>query len=186
MASHLFIDNSFFFVEGYKHALKECGQPKNCKPQLNYPKAKDYFDKKCNGDIRRRVIVGSALSGNIITSLQRNSFEVFTLPKYPDLRTGKNRERGVDHKLIWEIGKTVFSERRDSSHIRIILCTGDKDFLPIFPDLLTAGCSLDVYVWAGTYSRQYKDQVDSSGGKIYELNEDWKKFIDIIKIIQPS
>ncbi len=38
MATHLFIDNSFLFVEGYKHAKNATGNQTAVKPMLDYIK----------------------------------------------------------------------------------------------------------------------------------------------------
>jgi len=174
MSSHLFIDNSFLYIEGYKYARKRCA-PQSIIPSINYKKLRDFFDEK-DDKIVHRTLVGSELAGTLITSAQRNGFYPFTLPKYKDFN-GRMRERGVDHKLIWEIAKSVYT-RHDRERIKIILCSGDRDFQPIFPDLRTADCDLDVYVWKGAYSSEYIEQVNSFG-KIYELNEEWSKFIEI-------
>ena len=177
MATHLFIDNSFFFVEGYKHAESISNLPNNKKPTINYNKVRLFFDEKYP-DIKRRVIVGSNLAGNLISTLQGNSFEVFTLPKYFDRTSGKKKERGVDHKLIWEIAKTLFTGH-DPERRRIVLCSGDRDFQPIFPDIMTCSCDLDVYVWKNAYSKQYREIIQSFGS-VFELNDEWKKFIEIV------
>lgn len=177
MATHLFIDNSFFFVEGYKHVKSTFNIPDNKKTTMNYNKVRQFFDEKYD-DIKRRVIAGSNLPGNLIATLQRNSFEVFTQPKFFDRASGKNKERGVDHKLIWEIAKTLFTGH-DSERMRIVLCSGDRDFQPIFPDIMTCSCDLDVYVWKNAYSKQYKEIIQSFG-KVFELNDEWRRFIDIV------
>ena len=98
--------------------------PPNKKPQLNYVKFKKFLSTL--GDIKRVVLVGSELPGNLMSRCQRNGFEVFTLPRFPNMRTGKKIEKGVDQKLGWEIAKTIFTNKDATSNKKIVLCTGDK------------------------------------------------------------
>ena len=174
---YAFIDNSFLFIQGYKYVQKITKLPKNKKPQFNYLKFKSFLSKK--GDIKRIVLVGSQLSGKLITTCQRNGFEVFTLPRYPDIRTGKYVEKGVDQKLGWEIAKTIFTNKESTESKKIILCTGDKDFASILSDIQTSSWSLEVLIWNNSMSSAYIRQVETLG-TVQTLGEEWKNFIDIV------
>lgn len=174
---YVFIDNSFLFIQGYKLVGKTISLPANKKPQLNYVKFKNFLLSK--GSIKRIVLVGSELSGKLMSTCQRQGFEVFTLPRYPDMRTGKMIEKGVDQKLGWEIAKTIFTNKDSTANKKIILCTGDKDFASIFSDIQTASWELEVVVWDNAVSPIYTRQIEIFG-KVHIIKEEWKEFIDIV------
>lgn len=177
---YVFIDNSFLFIQGYKHASSSVkGMDESRRPKINYKKFKSYISK--NGDsIKRIVLVGSNLSGNIVTDCQKFGFEVFTSPRYPNMKKGTEEEKGVDMRVGWEIAKTIFTNKDSIANKKIILCSGDKDFMPIFGDIQTASWSLEVWIWGNSYSPQYESAI-SRFGKLKKLDEDWKEFIDIVQ-----
>lgn len=174
---YVFIDNSFLFIQGYKFVENAITLPPDKKPQLNYIKFKNFLSPK--GTIKRIVLVGSQLPTNMISTCQRHGFEVFTLPRYPDMRTGKNIEKGVDQKLGWEIAKTIFTNKDGTGSKKIILCTGDKDFASIFGDIQTASWALEVIVWKNAVSPVYVRQAEVFG-KVHIIGDEWKNFIDIV------
>lgn len=174
---YVFIDNSFLFIQGYKHVLDSITLPPNKKPQLNYVKFKKFLSTL--GDIKRIVLVGSELPGNLMSRCQRNGFEVFTLPRFPNMCTGKRIEKGVDQKLGWEIAKTIFTNKDATSNKKIVLCTGDKDFASIFSDVQTASWALHVIVWKNAVSPAYVQAIEVFG-KVQIIGNEWRKFIDIV------
>ncbi|MCQ2352410.1 MAG: NYN domain-containing protein [Victivallaceae bacterium] len=174
---YVFIDNSFLFIQGYKYVKKAIPLCAGKKPQFNYAKFKTFLSKK--GEIKRIVLVGSELPSNIMASCQRNGFEVFTLPRYPDMKSAKPVEKGVDQKLCWEIAKTIFTNRNSTADKQIILCTGDKDFASIFSDIQTSSWGLEVLLWDNSASQAYIQQAQVFG-TVQKLGAEWKKFIDIV------
>lgn len=174
---YVFIDNSFFFIQGYKHVTSTAKLPATKKPQLNYAKFKAYVSQF--GQIRRIVLVGSELAGSLIANCQRAGFEVSTMPRYPNISTGKMTEKGVDMEVGWEVAKTIFTNREGCAEKKIILCSGDKDFMPIFPDIQTSGWGLEVWMWSNSFSPAYKTAIDTFG-TMKALDTDWKQFIDIV------
>ena len=174
---YVFIDNSFLFIQGYRYVQAAIKLPANKKPQFNYSKFKTFLSQK--GCIRRVVLVGSCLSGNLITSCQLNGFEVFTLPRYPNMQTGKKVEKGVDQKLGWEIAKTIFTSKDSPENKKIILCTGDKDFASILSDIQTSSWALEVLLWENSASLAYIQQIQVLG-TVHKLGPEWKSFIDIV------
>lgn len=174
---YVFIDNSFLFIQGYKFVESAIKLPTNKKPQFNYVKFRDFLSSK--GTIKRIVLVGSQLPGNLISICQRHGFEVFTLTRHPDMRTGKTIEKGVDQKLGWEIAKTIFTNKDSASNKKIVLCTGDKDFASIFSDIQTASWALEVIVWKNAVSQAYVQQAEVFGN-VQVIGDEWKRFIDIV------
>ena len=174
---YVFLDNTFLFIQGYKHVQKVANLPQNKKPSFNYGNFRKFVSKF--GTVKRMVLAGSQLPGNLITICQRSGFEVFTLPRYPNIASGKMQEKGVDQKLVWEIAKTIFTNKEATVNKKIILCSGDKDFMPLLPDIQTSGWSLEVWMWNNSYSPSFQTAV-STFGEMIALDDEWKQFIDII------
>ena len=174
---YVFIDNSFMYIQGYKYVERAKKLPPNRKPQFNYLKFQKWLSPQ--GNIKRIVLVGSQLSGNMIANCQQNGFEVITLPRFPNTRTGKLKEKGVDQKLCWEIAKTIFTNKEPTSNKKIVLCTGDKDFASIFSDIQTSSWALDVIVWENAVSKAYIRQAEVFG-KVQIIGKEWQNFIDIV------
>ena len=139
---YVFIDNSFLFIEGYKYVRSVASIPPNKKPYIDYFALKRLIEEQ--GEVKRIVLVGSELPGPLITNCQRAGIEVFTLPKYPDLRTGRKKEKGIDQKIGWEVAKTIFTNKEPVTGKKIILCTGDKDFASILSDIQTANWAFEL------------------------------------------
>jgi uncharacterized LabA/DUF88 family protein len=125
-------------------------------------------------------LVGSELSGGIISSCQRIGFSVITLPRFPNMKTGTKQEKGVDQKIGWEIAKTIFTNHETTTNKKIILCSGDKDFMSIFSDIQTTNWGFEVWMWNNSFSIAYKTEVEIFG-KMKVLDNEWKQFIDIVK-----
>lgn len=176
---YVFLDNSFLFIEGYKHVHSVARLPLTKKPVFDYISFRRFVEKQ--GEIKRLVLVGSDLAGNLISSCQRAGFEVFTLPKHPDFKTGLLREKGVDQKIGWEVAKTIFTNKETVQNKKIILCTGDKDFASTLPDIHTANWSFELWLWHRSFSQTYARQVQVFG-KIRELDSEWKQFIKIVDV----
>lgn len=176
---YVFIDNSFLFIQGYKHVKNVTGLPNNKKPKLNYKKLRDFIQEYGEGVIKRIVLVGSNLSGNLISHCQLNGIETFTLPKYPDKKTGRIIEKGVDLKVAWELAKTIFTNKDPVSNKKVILCSGDKDFISILSDIHTSNWSFELWLWNNSYSKAYEQYVNTFG-TIKSLDSEWKNFIDIV------
>jgi uncharacterized LabA/DUF88 family protein len=167
---HVFIDNSFLFIEGYKHVKKVAKLPHDKKPYIDYFALKQFMET--HGEVKRMVLVGSELAGSLITNCHRAGFEVFTLPEYPDIKTGQNKEKGVDQKIGWEVAKTIFTNKK------IVLCTGDKDFASILPDIHTSNWAFELWLWHGSFSPAFANQIKVFG-TVREIDNEWKKFIKI-------
>jgi uncharacterized LabA/DUF88 family protein len=174
---YVFIDNSFLFIQGYKFVETKVTLSPNKKPQINYRKLRQFIST--SGNIKQMVLVGSELPGNLISLCQRGGMRVFTLPRFPDIRTGKKKEKGVDQKIVWEIAKTIFTNSFGTNRKKIILCSGDKDFMPIFSDIQTAGWALEAWTWSTANSSVYNDEVNVFG-TVRKLDDEWRQFIDIV------
>jgi len=59
---YVFIDNSFLFIQGYKHVRSVTSLPPSKKPQIDYRNFKEFIESF--GEIKRLVLVGSNLAGN--------------------------------------------------------------------------------------------------------------------------
>jgi hypothetical protein len=173
---YVFIDNSFLFIEGYKYVTAIAKLPPTKKPYIDYFGLKRFVEK--HGEVKRMVLVGSELAGSLITNCQRAGFEVFTLPKYPDLKTGKVKEKGVDQKIGWEVAKTIFTNKEPVTNKKIILCTGDKDFASILSDIHTSNWGFELWLWHGSFSASFAGQVKVFA-TLRELDREWKHFIKI-------
>jgi len=173
---YVFIDNSYLFIEGYKFVRQITKIPANKSPYADYFTLKQYLAE--NGDVRRAVICGSELPGSMISKCQSVGFEVFTLPRYPSIKTGRKQEKGVDHKICWEIAKTIFTNHDPTRNKKIILCTGDKDFMSILPDIQTSNWDFELWLWSNSYSTSFENQVKIFGS-IKVLDEQWKKIFKI-------
>ena len=173
---YVFIDNSFLFIQGYKHAYTRANIPANKKPYIDYGALKRFISE--SGDVKRVVLVGSELAGTLITTCQRAGFEVSTLPRYPDFKTGKTREKGVDQKIGWEVAKTIFTNKDPVTNKKIILCTGDKDFASVLTDIHTSNWGFELWLWQNSFSQAYAQQVNVFG-TLRVLDNEWNKFIKI-------
>jgi uncharacterized LabA/DUF88 family protein len=174
---YVFIDNSFLFIQGYRHVGSVAHLPPNKKPQINYIKFREYI--ATFGTVKRIVLVGSELAGILISTCQRYGFTTFTLPRYPNMVTGKKQEKGVDQKIGWEIAKTIFTNKDSTTNKKVILCSGDKDFMSILSDIQTANWNLEVWMWGNAHSKQYETEINIFG-KMVTLDSEWRKFIDIV------
>ena len=173
---YVFIDNSFLFIEGYKHVRQATKIPENMTPYVDYFSLKRFLGE--SGEVRRAVICGSELPGSMISKCQTAGFEVFTVPRYFDIKTGRMREKGIDHKICWEIAKTIFTSRDPVQNKKIILCSGDKDFMTILPDIHTSNWAFELWLWSNSFSQKFADQVKVFG-TIRVLDEQWKKMFKI-------
>ena len=173
---YAFIDNSFLFIQGYKHVQAVTKLPTNKKPCVDYKGLKAFLAKQ--GEVKRIVLVGAELAGSIVAQCQKLGITPFTLPTYPNFKTGKPEEKGVDHKLCWEIAKTIFTNKDPLPNKKIILCSGDKDFLSVLPDIHTSIWAFELWLWKNSYSPKIKDNVQAFGS-IRELDDEWKAFIKI-------
>jgi len=173
---YVFIDNSFLFIQGYKHVQSVAGLPATKHPYVDYPGLRAYLAKQ--GDLKRTVIVGSDLPGSMISKCQSLGFEVFTLPKYPNFKTGTLEEKGIDHKICWEIAKTIFTNKDPLANKKIILCSGDKDFMSVLPDIHTSNWSFQLWLWNNSFSSKLTQQVKVFGSTKV-LDAEWKHFLKI-------
>lgn len=114
----------------------------------------------------------------MISKCQSAGFEVYTFPRYPDIKTGQKKEKGVDQKICWEIAKTIFTNREPVQNKKIILCTGDKDFMAILQDIHTCNWAFELWLWRNSFSKQFADQVKIFG-TITVLDDEWKRFLKI-------
>jgi len=173
---YVFIDNSFLFIEGYKHVRNVAKLSPGKTPYVDYFALRKFIQK--SGELRRTVICGSDLPGSMISKCQSAGFEVFTFPKYPSFKTGNLEEKGIDLKIAWEIAKTLFTSRDPVQNKKIILCTGDKDFMSIFHDIQTCNWAFEILLWSNSYSKKFVDQAKVFGN-VRILDEEWKQFIKI-------
>jgi|GEM_PF-4470251 len=173
---YAFIDNSFLFIQGYRHVQTITRLPGNRKLYVDYKGLKAFLGKQ--GEVKRIVLVGSDLAGSIITGCQRLGITTFTLPKYPNFKSGRPEEKGVDHKLCWEIAKTIFTNKDPLPNKKIILCSGDKDFLSVLPDIHTSNWAFELWLWRNSFSGKIGENVRAFGN-VRELDDEWKSFIKI-------
>jgi hypothetical protein len=173
---YVFLDNSFLFIEGYKYVRNVTNIPASKTPYVDYFALRRFLQKF--GDLRRAVICGAELPGSMISKCQSAGFEVFTFPRYPDIKTGTMKEKGVDQKICWEISKTIFTNREPVQNKKIILCTGDKDFITILQDIHTCNWAFELWLWPKSFSKPFADQVKVFG-TIKTLDKDWRDFIKI-------
>lgn len=83
---YVFVDNSFLFLQGYKHVQVVAKLPPTKHPYVDYLALRRFLQKQ--GELKRAVIVGSDLPGSMISKCQAAGFEVSTFPRYPDFKTG--------------------------------------------------------------------------------------------------
>jgi len=173
---YVFIDNSFLYAQGYKHARAIAKLPAHKAPYIDYLALRGFLQKQ--GELKRAVIVGSDLPGSMISKCQSAGFEVSTFPKFPDFKTGHLKEKGIDHKICWEIAKTIFTNKDPLPNKKIILCTGDKDFMSILPDIHTSNWAFELWLWTNSYSEKFVTQVKVFGS-VRVLDGEWNQFIKI-------
>lgn len=173
---YVFIDNSFLFIEGYKHVRKVTRLPSSKTPYVDYFSLRRYLNQ--SGDVRRAVICGSELPGSMISKCQSAGFEVYTFPRYPEIKSGEMKEKGVDHKIAWEIAKTIFTSRDPVQNKKIILCAGDKDFMTILQDIHTSNWAFELWLWADSFSKKFSAQVRVFG-TVKVLDREWKNFLKV-------
>jgi hypothetical protein len=173
---YFFIDNSFLFIEGYKHVRRATSIPSSKTPYIDYFSLRRYLNR--SGDVRRAVICGSELPGSMISKCQSAGFEVFTFPPYPDIKSGEMKEKGIDHKIVWEIAKTIFTSRDPVQNKKVILCAGDKDFMTILQDIHTSNWGFELWLWANSFSKKFSNQVKVFG-TVKVLDSEWKNFLKV-------
>jgi hypothetical protein len=113
----------------------------------------------------------------MISTCQAAGFEVSTFPKYPDFKTGIPREKGIDHKICWEIAKTIFTNKDPVPSKKIIL-SGDKDFMTVLSDIHTSNWAFELWLWTNSYSPTFAQQVKVFGS-VRVLDREWSHFIKI-------
>jgi hypothetical protein len=173
---YVFIDNSFLFLQGYKHVQNVANLGPTKHPYVDYLALRSFLLKQ--GELKRAVIVGSDLPGSMISKCQAAGFEVSTFPKYPEFKTGVLKEKGIDHKICWEIAKTIFTNKDPVPNKKIILCTGDKDFMTVLSDIHTSNWAFELWLWTNSYSPKFTQQVKVFG-TVKVLDGEWKHFIKI-------
>lgn len=173
---YVFVDNSFLFIEGYKYVRSVTNLPSYKTPYVDYFAFRQFLQEA--GDLHRAVVCGAELPGSMISKCQSAGFEVFSFPRYPDFRTGHMKEKGIDHKICWEIAKTIFTNRDPVQNKKVILCAGDKDFMTILQDIHTCNWAFQLWLWPNSFSPKFADQVKVFG-TVRTLDKDWKKFIKI-------
>lgn len=173
---YVFIDNSFLFIEGYKHVRAVTNVPPGKTPYVDYLSLRRYLNNF--GDLRRAVIVGSELPGSLISKCQSSGFDVYTFPRFPDIKTGQMKEKGIDQKICWEIAKSIFTSRDPVQNKKVILCAGDKDFMTILPDIHTSNWAFELWLWSKSFSKKFADQVKVFG-TIKSLDKEWKQMFKI-------
>ena len=62
---YVFIDNSFLYAQGYKHARAIAKLPAHKAPYIDYLALRGFLQKQ--GELKRAVIVGSDLPGSMIS-----------------------------------------------------------------------------------------------------------------------
>jgi len=174
--TYVFLDNSFLFLQGYKHVQAIAKLPPTKHPYVDYLALRHFLQQQ--GELKRAVIVGSDLPGTMISKCQAAGFEVYTFPKYPDAKDGGLKEKGIDHKICWEIAKSIFTNKDPVPNKKIILCTGDKDFMTVLSDIHTSNWAFELWLWTNSYSAKFVQQVKIFG-TVRELDHEWKKFIKI-------
>lgn len=175
-STYVFLDNSFLYIQGYRHVKSHISLPPTKNLYIDYFALKHFLT--AHGNIKRVVLVGSDLAGSLISKCQMAGFEVHTFPKYPNFKTGKPEEKGIDQKICWEVAKTIFTNKDALQNKKIILCTGDKDFMTILPDVQTSNWSFELWLWKTSFSQIFAKQVEVFG-KVKILDNEWKKFIKI-------
>jgi hypothetical protein len=175
-STYVFLDNSFLFIQGYSHVKSRVSLPPGKKLFIDYFALRHFLAE--HGEVKRVVLVGSDLAGSLISTCQMAGFEVHTFPKYPNYKTGKPEEKGIDQKICWEVAKTIFTNKDPLPNKKIILCTGDKDFMTLLPDIQTSNWSFELWLWKNSFSTIFTKQVEVFG-KVKVLDGEWKKFIKI-------
>ena len=173
---YVFVDNSFLYIQGYKHVEKVANLPECKHPYIDYGAFKRFLQKQ--GELKRAVIVGADLPGSMMSKCQSAGFHVVTLPKYPDFVTGKLEEKGVDHRVCWEIAKTIWTNKDPVANKKIILCTGDKDFIGILPEIHTSNWAFELWLWNNSFSPKFAEAVKAFG-TVRVLDTEWHQFIKV-------
>ncbi len=114
----------------------------------------------------------------MISKCQSAGFEVSTFPRYPDIKTGERKEKGIDLKIGWEIAKTIFTSRDSVQNKKVILCTGVKDFITILQDIHTCNWAFELWLWSKSYSPKFAEQIKVFG-KVRALDSEWREFLKI-------
>lgn len=171
---YVFINDSFLFIEGYRHVKNALGLPSAKKPYTDYVALRRFIER--SGELKRLVLVGADLPGTLISRCQMAGFEVQTFPKYPDFKTGRRKEKGIDQKVCWEVAKTIFSSEDRVGNKKIILCTGDRDLMTVLPDIRISNWAFELWLWKNSFSDHYVQQVEVFG-TVRVLDREWKKFI---------
>lgn len=173
---YAFVDNSFLYAQGYKHVYSVAKLPASKHPYIDYPAFKRFLQRQ--GDLKRAVIIGSDIPGSIISRCQSAGFQVTTFPKFPEFKTGKLKEKGVDHRVCWEIAKTIFTNKDPLPNKKIILCTGDKDFMAILTEIHTSNWAFELWLWTNSFSPKFAEAV-TAFGSVRVLDTEWSQFIKI-------
>ncbi len=151
MKKFIYIDNSNLFIEGQRVAAAigkndKSGKTLDLNYKIDFGKLYRFVTQNGDGEIGRALLVGSRPPPNdsLWARAKSAGFEL----EIRD-RNVANKEKGVDTSIVKDMIKDAYVSDGPAHH-KILLVSGDGDFIPPVEMLVKDGFTVEVVFWART------------------------------------
>lgn len=154
MALFVYVDNSNVWIEGMRVSAVRRGMAANLIEAMNKQVSDQtwtydfghLYQAVCpdTAQIGRSSLFGSRPPENdtLWDLARREGFEVFTYD-----RNFSNKEKEVDVAIATQIVEDSFLHMKPERHDRVVLVSGDRDYLPTIESLRSRGIPTTVVFW---------------------------------------
>ncbi len=153
MKKFIYIDNSNLFIEGQRAAAigkqrqergDNSGKTLDRNYKIDYGKLYRFVTQNGDDEIGRVLLVGSRPPPNdsLWAFAESVGFELMIRN-----RNVANKEKGVDTALAHEMGRDAYRGDGPTNH-KILLVSGDGDYIPPVERLVQDGFTVEVVFWA--------------------------------------
>ena len=147
MKKFIYIDNSNLFIEGQRAAaiekIDKSGNTLDRNYKIDYGKLYKFVTQNGDDEVCRALLVGSRPPPNdsLWAFAESVGFELVI-----KTRNVANKEKGVDTALVHEMDRDAY-RRNDPANHKIVLVSGDGDFIPPVEMLVQDGFTVEVIFW---------------------------------------
>ena len=148
MKKFIYIDNSNLFIEGQRAAaiekIDKSGNTLDRNYKIDYGKLYKFVTQNGDDEVCRALLVGSRPPPNdsLWAFAESVGFELMIRD-----RNVANKEKGVDTALAHEMGRDAYRGDGPANH-KILLVSGDGDYIPPVERLVQDGFTVEVVFWA--------------------------------------
>lgn len=177
MAELIYVDNSNVFIEGQRVAAVENGYALNIEDaighrtldisyRLDFGKLYEFVSKNGSPDVRCAILFGSRPPQNdsLWAMAKSAGFQLVI-----EDRSASNQEKKIDTAIVTKMIAHSY-EKADKDKDRLVLVSGDGDYVPAVKQLVGRGFAVDVFFWE--HASRELQQVCS---RFIELNSHFHK-----------